>query len=306
MSFSANVGSENNLESALVGLSLTSAKAKGCGISGCDCDANWQKFKSSNNYTNYVNAHRVKSGKVEAMSPPGWGGTVKHMVDNHPNIKNPHALAWSMYEKGDQSHKKAPKGTGAKHVSEKTAKKRSKALKKKHKVSASLSRSVRAFEDDLTLAEVDKLLGLRPGWDKGDWRKKYMNVENIEACGTKVSGYVESSVPKRCGTCEYIQDKNLCTQKDVLKDPEVKTCKETGLKIVDAKDGCCNYWDPKEVKAESPDVGIGVGMGKAKKMKAGPLTPTTTTKESDDVMEESSQAGSGKKKKTKAESGVQW
>jgi hypothetical protein len=53
------------------------------------------------------------------------------MQDKHPEISNPHALAWSLYEKGDKSHKTAPKGTGAKHVSKEVSEKRSKALKKK-------------------------------------------------------------------------------------------------------------------------------------------------------------------------------
>lgn len=47
----------------------------------------------------------LKLGTVRFMkkSPPGWSGTVQAMQD-HPEIDNPWALAWSMKEQGDQSH----------------------------------------------------------------------------------------------------------------------------------------------------------------------------------------------------------
>ena len=61
--------------------------------------------------------------------------------------------------------------------------------------------------------------------------------------GTKVSGYIESPVSKRCGTCEYLVGKNLCRQARVKRDPLVKTDKRTQLKIVDPKDGCCSFWE---------------------------------------------------------------
>lgn len=177
-------------------VSVVAAEAqKGCGMDGCDCAANWQKFKKDPTYDNYMRAHRVKVGKMEAVAPPGFGGTVRHMAKDHKEISNPHALAWYMYEKGDKSHKKAPKGTGAEHVSKEVKEKRSKALK---------------------------------------------------ASGSTVSGYVESPVAKKCGTCEYLVNGDLCKNKVVAKDPKVKTDKASGLKTVCPEDGCCNEWEPKE------------------------------------------------------------
>ena len=41
----------------------------------------------------------------EAVSPPGWGGTVEHMKD-HPEISNEFALAWWMKNKGYKPHYK--------------------------------------------------------------------------------------------------------------------------------------------------------------------------------------------------------
>jgi hypothetical protein len=61
--------------------------------------------------------------------------------------------------------------------------------------------------------------------------------------GTKVAEYIETPVEKRCGTCEYLVGKNLCRQKVVLKDKEIKTDTKTGLKIIDPKDGCCRFWE---------------------------------------------------------------
>jgi hypothetical protein len=105
---------------------MLAEKKSPCGMSGCPCSAAYKEYKLSGKH---AQAHRVKSGKMESMSPPGFGGTVKHMQDKHPEISNPHAVAWSMYEKGDKSHKAAPKGTGAKTVSKEVSEKRSTALK---------------------------------------------------------------------------------------------------------------------------------------------------------------------------------
>ena len=44
----------------------------------------------------------------EAVSPPGWGGTVKKMKE-HKEITNPFALAWYMKNKGDKPHYKDDK-----------------------------------------------------------------------------------------------------------------------------------------------------------------------------------------------------
>ena len=125
MSFTISSGSESRLETAIA---VYASSAKGCSLGGCTVGANWQAFKKDPTYDHYMRAHRVKVGKMQAVSPPGFGGTVKHMAEDHKDISNPHALAWYMYEKGDKSHKKAPKGSGAKHISKEVSKKRSKAL----------------------------------------------------------------------------------------------------------------------------------------------------------------------------------
>jgi hypothetical protein len=53
--------------------------------------------------------------KIDEVSPPGWGGTTLAMKRKHPEIKNPWALAWSMKNKGYNSHyKNDPKGTKSK------------------------------------------------------------------------------------------------------------------------------------------------------------------------------------------------
>jgi hypothetical protein len=67
---------------------------------------------------------------IQAVSPPGWRGTTEHMKD-HPEITNPYALAWSMYKKGDSSHKAEPPDTPRVKVSKKTKKARQKALEEK-------------------------------------------------------------------------------------------------------------------------------------------------------------------------------
>jgi hypothetical protein len=46
-----------------------------------------------------------KKKESQEKAPPGWEGTVKAMK-KHKNIDNPWALAWSMKNKGDKSHKK--------------------------------------------------------------------------------------------------------------------------------------------------------------------------------------------------------
>jgi hypothetical protein len=119
---------EGGISGALAVYNLSMTAAKGCGMKGCTVSAQWQKFQKDPTYKSMINAHRVRGKNMEAVSPPGFGGTVKHMKTDHKDISNPHALAWYMYEKGDKSHVKAPKGTGAKHVSKEVSKKRSKAL----------------------------------------------------------------------------------------------------------------------------------------------------------------------------------
>ena len=73
------------------------------------------------------------------------------------------------------------------------------------------------------------------------------SVEACEPMGTKVSEYIESKVPRKCGACSYFS-KGHCNQEDVMKDPEVKTDKKTQTKVVDAELGCCRYWKPAQKK----------------------------------------------------------
>lgn len=63
---------------------------------------------------------------------------------------------------------------------------------------------------------------------------------------TKVSGYVKTPIMKACGTCEYLTDDRFCNQKTVQKDDELETDEDTGLKVVDPVEGCCDFWDPGE------------------------------------------------------------
>jgi hypothetical protein len=67
-------------------------------------------------------------------------------------------------------------------------------------------------------------------------------VQYMEASGTTVSGYIESTVARKCGTCEYYS-KGHCNQKDVMKDPKVKMDTKTQTKIVEPELGCCNFWE---------------------------------------------------------------
>lgn len=50
----------------------------------------------------------IAGSAKEAIAPPGWEGTVKHMK-KEKKIENPWALAWSMKNKGFNSHIKSPK-----------------------------------------------------------------------------------------------------------------------------------------------------------------------------------------------------
>jgi hypothetical protein len=59
---------------------------------------------------------------------------------------------------------------------------------------------------------------------------------------TKVSGYIESDVPRACGSCEYLEKGRLCRQRYVLRDSQIPYDKDTNLKIVDPVFGCCDYW----------------------------------------------------------------
>lgn len=63
---------------------------------------------------------------------------------------------------------------------------------------------------------------------------------------TKVSGYVDTPIAKKCGTCKHLSDdRKHCDQKVVMHDPEVKTDPKTKTKEVCADNGCCNEWEPK-------------------------------------------------------------
>jgi hypothetical protein len=60
--------------------------------------------------------------------------------------------------------------------------------------------------------------------------------------GTTVSGYIESDVPRACGTCEYLVKGVLCKNHKVQRDPKVPKDKNSNLKIVDPVYGCCDEW----------------------------------------------------------------
>ena len=45
----------------------------------------------------------------KSVSPPGFGGVVEKMKKDHPEIDNPFALAWDMYNKGYKPHIKEKK-----------------------------------------------------------------------------------------------------------------------------------------------------------------------------------------------------
>ena len=63
---------------------------------------------------------------------------------------------------------------------------------------------------------------------------------------TRVSGYITSDVPRACGTCEYLEKGTLCRQHVVLRDSQILKDQKTGLRIVDAILGCCDYWSPSQ------------------------------------------------------------
>jgi hypothetical protein len=206
MGYEVNRGSEENLESA-ISFSILANEHKACSVEGCNLDAEWNKFKKDPTQNNFVKAtsrgHRIKNGKMEAKSPPGWGGTVEHMKE-HSNITNPHALAWYLYQQGDDSHKAAPKGTGAKHVSKEVAKKRSKALKGEGGVQESINPQPRSTHIKKQLQERHES-GLRAKGKKkmrsdtrvGDIqapKKKVKAEENLDH-GVSMSKKVRAQIP---------------------------------------------------------------------------------------------------------------
>lgn len=79
-----------------------------------------------------------------------------------------------------------------------------------------------------------------------DWfALKGLQVTSVRVKATKVSGYVDTSIPKKCGTCEYLShDRTECNNKIVCRDPELKSAGD-GLKKVSAENGCCNEWSPR-------------------------------------------------------------
>lgn len=74
--------------------------------------------------------------------------------------------------------------------------------------------------------------------------KSVLSKPEIHGIGTRVSEYVDTPVKRECQTCEYFVGKDLCRNKIVAKDKEVKTDKKTGLKIVEPINGCCRLWEP--------------------------------------------------------------
>lgn len=79
-------------------------------------------------------------------------------------------------------------------------------------------------------------------------KKEKTEAKRATGSGTRVSGYIEDPAEKRCGTCEYFEKPNLCDNERVGRDSQVKTDKKTGLKIVNAKIGCCSFWESAEEK----------------------------------------------------------
>jgi hypothetical protein len=58
---------------------------------------------------------------MNEVAPPGWHGTVAAMLNKHPEIDNPYALAWSMHNKGDTPHYKDAKTSKVKRPEKKLA-----------------------------------------------------------------------------------------------------------------------------------------------------------------------------------------
>ncbi len=78
---------------------------------------------------------------------------------------------------------------------------------------------------------------------EGNAAKETAETKKPSGSGTSVSGYIDDPKPKRCNTCEYFKKPNLCTNKVVMKDPKVKTAKDSKFKIVAPVTGCCSYWE---------------------------------------------------------------
>ena len=74
--------------------------------------------------------------------------------------------------------------------------------------------------------------------------KSGMGGKEERGIGTRVSEYVDTPAKRECRTCEYFVGKNLCRNKIVAKDKQVKTDKATGLKIIEPINGCCRMWNP--------------------------------------------------------------
>ncbi len=74
--------------------------------------------------------------------------------------------------------------------------------------------------------------------------KSVMSKSEPHGEGTRVSEYIESKFPRKCGACEYFQKPDLCGNKIVMTDKQLKSDPKTKLKIVDAEFGCCRYWEP--------------------------------------------------------------
>lgn len=67
---------------------------------------------------------------------------------------------------------------------------------------------------------------------------------------TKVSGYVNIPIPKKCATCEYLVNNALCKNKIVMTDKQVPFANRSKLKRVDPENGCCNLWTPGETTSK--------------------------------------------------------
>jgi hypothetical protein len=61
---------------------------------------------------------------------------------------------------------------------------------------------------------------------------------------TKASGYIETPIIKKCGTCKHLTGNRMnCDDKTINQDPQLKTDPKTKLKIVNPVKGFCPMWE---------------------------------------------------------------
>ena len=81
---------------------------------------------------------------------------------------------------------------------------------------------------------------------EGHAAKETAETKKPSGSGTSVSGYMINKSGFRCGVCEYFKEHNLCTNKVVMKDPKIKSAKNSKFKIVDQDFGCCSFFEGKD------------------------------------------------------------